>query len=265
MNQLTLMLALASLASLGPSVSRGDPLPYDDAVAVWRMSDARNTGDKGGALTVMGNVRLGVELSGLERQVSLLRGGDGRVAEFRGGYLVAGAAGRDALRISGKFMSLYIRVRDPQGKWNAPLIGRLAPHDKLADLLYGSDSSRLEMGIREAKRVASGRSLEFQWRTSPWEERVRPEILKTSEKFRTDRPDYRNGILRVAAPMDLAGPCDWHDVIVRFRDANLELFVDGVLVDEEWPHGELREAKIVVCNLYSRANLGTPNTTQFCP
>ena len=39
--------------------------------------------------------------------------------------------------------------------------------------------------------------------------------------------------------MELIGPDLWHDVVVRFRDANLELFVDGVLVDEEWPHGGL--------------------------
>jgi hypothetical protein len=229
----------AVLCVLGHSGTAIAASPFDDAKTDWRMSDALNTAAKGGALAVNGNVRLGVELTGAEREASLLRGGDGRVAQFQGGYIVAGGKGGDDLRITGKHMSLYIRVRDPQGKWNAPLLSHFAPDDKLADLLYGSDTANLQMGFRETKRGAGGRSLKFQWRTSPWEDRVRPEILNTSEKFRTDRPDYRNGILRVAAPMDLVGPCDWHDVIVRFRDANLELFVDGVLVDEEWPHGGL--------------------------
>ena len=39
--------------------------------------------------------------------------------------------------------------------------------------------------------------------------------------------------------MTLIEPNRWHDVVARFRGANLELFVDGVLVDEEWPHGGL--------------------------
>ena len=153
-------------------------------------------------------------------------------------------------------MSIYIRVRDPEGKWDAPLLSLSAPDDKLADLLYGSDASRLAMGFREAKRDAGGRCLEFQWRTSPWQERVRPEILKTTEKYRTDQPDYRNGILHVAAPMDLVGSRDWHDVVVRFRDANLELFVNGVSVDEEWPHGASTDFK-ARCSLARRCGAGS--------
>ena len=44
------------------------------------------------------------------------------------------------------------------------------------------------------------------------------------------------GVLRLHVPVMLINPKAWHDVLVRFRGANLELFVDGVLVDEEWPH-----------------------------
>ena len=44
-------------------------------------------------------------------------------------------------------------------------------------------------------------------------------------------------MLRLRVPLKLSVPADWHDVVARFRGPNLELFVDGVLVDEEWPHG----------------------------
>ena len=53
--------------------------------------------------------------------------------------------------------------------------------------------------------------------------------------------DFRNGVLRLRVPVTLIDPLRWHDVVVRFRGPNLELFVDGVLMDEEWPHGELYE------------------------
>ena len=71
-------------------------------MAVWHMG-AQNPagGAPGGApstlgpgrgpLAIEGNVKLGVELAGAERKASLRRGGDGRVAQFDGGYLRRGS------------------------------------------------------------------------------------------------------------------------------------------------------------------------------
>lgn len=50
-----------------------------------------------------------------------------------------------------------------------------------------------------------------------------------------------DGVLRLRVPVTLIDPARWHDVVVRFRGPNLGLFIDGVLVDEEWPHGALHE------------------------
>jgi hypothetical protein len=44
----------------------------------------------------------------------------------------------------------------------------------------------------------------------------------------------------VGVPVAMIGAEDEHDVSVRFSGAQLELFIDGVLVDEEWPIGRLR-------------------------
>jgi hypothetical protein len=52
-------------------------------------------------------------------------------------------------------------------------------------------------------------------------------------------PNFLDGVLRLSIPTATIDPVRWHDVVARFRGANLELFVDGVLVDEEWPHGAL--------------------------
>jgi len=51
--------------------------------------------------------------------------------------------------------------------------------------------------------------------------------------------NFNDGVLPVSAPLDWVGRDGWHDVIVRFADTIVELYVDGVLIDEEWPHGEL--------------------------
>jgi hypothetical protein len=51
--------------------------------------------------------------------------------------------------------------------------------------------------------------------------------------------DFADAVLRLRVPVPMIDPARWHDVVARFRGPNLELFVDGVLVDEEWPHGAL--------------------------
>jgi len=55
--------------------------------------------------------------------------------------------------------------------------------------------------------------------------------------------DLMDGTLRIGVPVADIGPEAWRDVVVRFRGPNLEMFVDGVLVDEEWPHGALHGSR----------------------
>ncbi|QEH37263.1 hypothetical protein OJF2_58500 [Aquisphaera giovannonii] len=69
---------------------------------------------------------LGDSLSGDDREASIRRDGDVRLATFRGGYLVAGGGRAAEPPVRGKFMTLCVRLRDPSGKWDAPAIGRLA-------------------------------------------------------------------------------------------------------------------------------------------
>jgi len=48
-------------------------------------------------------------------------------------------------------------------------------------------------------------------------------------------------LLRLHAPTELIGAGRWHDIVVRFNRATLEMLVDGVLLDEDWPHGNLHK------------------------
>ncbi|MEA3207530.1 MAG: beta-fructofuranosidase [Chthoniobacter sp.] len=51
--------------------------------------------------------------------------------------------------------------------------------------------------------------------------------------------DARPTPLRLSVPLDAIGADVPHDVVLRNLGSRLELFVDGVLVDEEWPYGSL--------------------------
>jgi beta-fructofuranosidase len=223
-----------------PEVAGSRENPLADAIALWHMGE---TGDRTAAkagIRIHGDVKLGVPLGGAEREASLRRGGDGKVAEFRGGYLSAGRKGATPDLSGKKQMTLCLRVRDPEGKWDTPLLSHEAPEDRLAGILYSTGVNRPHLSYEAAQRARQGKALEFVWRTEPAEDRVKPEYFnyELSKHFSRNQ-DFMDGVLRLQAPMELIGPDRWHDVVVRFRNANLELFVDGVLVDEEWPHGAL--------------------------
>ena len=222
--------------------------PFADAVAVWHMTDSNDTAGKNSNLTPHGDVKLGVELKGAEREASIKRGGDGYVAEFHGGYLVAGSRSPDQqLSLTGKEMTMCIRMRDSLGKWNMPLFGRYDRDDPLSGILCGVDvntksfllNSPYYLFAEEGEEQATHGSkslLEFQWRTEPLD------CIIERFKNREEDPivsDACNGVLPLRVPVELIGPMDWHDVVVRFNGPNLEMFVDGVLVDDDWPYGSL--------------------------
>jgi len=150
---LTAILALLLVLGLSGPATAGSPL--DDAQAVWRMGEAKDSAGKSGPLAMEGNVKLGVALAGAEREASVRRGGDGRMAEFDGGYLRAGFLTERPLVLGGKDMTLYVRLRDSAGSWTAPLFSKEAPGDEYANILYGRDGS-----------------LHYVWRTEPIERRA---------------------------------------------------------------------------------------------
>lgn len=186
---------------------------FASAFLMWHMGAAGGNAVHP-SLNVHGGVEMGAALDGSERKASLARGGDGAVARFKGGWLTLD----QGLDFSGaKKMTFLIRMRDPLGRWDTPILARNGEHSALGTFLYGTD----------------GR-LEYTWRTTPLRERVAPDF--DIEGF---SQDARDGVLRIGVPAKLIDPTAWHDVLVRFNEAHLEMFVDGVLVDEEWPHGGL--------------------------
>ena len=221
------------------------PSPFADAVAAWPMENQYDTKGKY-RLSVQGDAHLGVELDGSERRASIDRAGDGIVAELRGGYIVAGNEGSRPFELKGREMTLCVRLKDGDGLWDSPLLSRKDPADSLGGIIYAFDAAEKPYPQNDLggvpKSPAPGSVLEYRWRTRPPEALL--ERRKSEGELDSSYPvlnDLVEGVMPLRAPVDMFGRTGWHDIIVRFDGPRLELFVDGVLVDEDWPYGELHD------------------------
>ena len=229
------------------------------ATALWQMSDLQDaTGNH--TLAAHGNVTLGERLTGAEREASLRRGGDGHVARFDGGYLsLVDDAG---LKLRGDQWTIAIRVRDPEGTWLGPILGSYGSDPEVSFALRGVDGRAKPVSDRNlwGGEVPTTESFLFQ-PGGPRSVQGSPALLEAvwgAQKpnaarvanIRSGQPesswpnplqqDTLNAVMRTNVPVGLIGPTDWHDIIVRMTGPKLQLFIDGVLVDEEYPLGETR-------------------------
>ena len=186
----------------------GNHAPLDDALLLWLPghSPSRTTGA----------ARTATERSETEARAARRPGG-GQAAQLDGGYLTVG----EGLEVTGTRMTLCLRLRAAEEGWNGPILARADPADRHGVILR-----------------ATTRELEYIWHTTPLQQRVTPQWWEEARRRDLD-PDFVDGVLRLSVPLAHIGPDGWHDILVRFDNARIELFIDGVLVDEEWPHGPL--------------------------
>ncbi|MBR2695183.1 MAG: hypothetical protein IKE69_13340 [Thermoguttaceae bacterium] len=176
--------------------------PLEDAVALWHFADTANSAQSHSWVTIEGDVRLGVPLSENEGQQSRLRGGDGFVADFsRGGWLSAEVA--PDFDIKGRQLTIYLRLRDPSGVWNVPIISRFSKDNRPQYRVYATDS------MFSAQAIA----------TENWR------LLSVNASFSEMTFDR--------------GRDRWHDIVLRIDGTKLNLFVNGRLYDEDFILGDL--------------------------
>ena len=158
-------------------------------------------------LSAAGNVTVGKKLEGKDLQESLACGNDGVVAQFDGGYLDAGQGADGALNITGSALTVSVRLRNPSGDWELPLFSKHGGHDQLVYNLYSLSS---EIGFELGTQGTAG-------------------------------------VSRTTVPVARIGASEWHTIICRYDGTKLQMFVDGVLMDEAFPKGPLREGNTVPC------------------
>lgn len=188
-----------------------DPAPSSADVFKSAVAVWQMTDLKDGAgksgLTAVGKVTVGKKLEGDDVQESLACGNDGVVAEFDGGYLDAGQGADGALNVTGAALTVSVRLRSPTATWELPLFSKHGGHERLVYNLYSLAS---EIGFELGTKGAD----------APW---------------------------RTTVPVAKIGPAGWHTVICRYDRKHLEMFVDGVLMDETFPSGGLREGNTEPC------------------
>ena len=140
------LLEIAFISACGESALADSPL--DNATAVWHFSRKDDA-----FLTKHGAVKTAVALEGPARGASLVRGGDGRVARFAGGYLQTNT--KEPIELTGKQSTIYLRVKDASGQWNSGLLAKASPRERYSNILYGD-----------------GQDVFYLWRTSPAWKRV---------------------------------------------------------------------------------------------
>ena len=184
------------------------------AIAVWHMADTNDSSSGDNALTIHGQVTLGVELAGPERAASLIRGGDAKVAKLDGGWLDAGQGSGGKLNLAGDKFTALIRMRCPAANLWATrgFFSKGGGHDQLVfnffsyDFEQGPERMRLgcEIGIEGMAGLGA----------------------------------------QVTVPVAKIGATDLHDVVARYEGHKLVLFIDGVVVDQKAVSGRLRRGNI---------------------
>jgi len=193
------------------SASAAQPTPSPESILQTAVAawHMQHLDDAAGQnpLTVVGRVALGRKLEGAELRESLASGNDGVVADFDGGYLDAGQGTAGALNLTGPALTVSVRLRSPAATWELPLFSKHDGHERLVYNLYSLSS---EIGFELGTRGAAG-------------------VART--KVHTGR----------------IGATDWHTIICRYDGARLQMFVDGVMMDEAFPTGPLREGNTAPC------------------
>jgi hypothetical protein len=92
-----------------------------------------------------GALTLGVDLKGKERDESLARGGDGKVAVFEGGVLTEVIGEKGPLSIAGEAMTVLLRVRGGGEGWKSGEV--LARHGGHAVTLFNLHVNKNELGF----------------------------------------------------------------------------------------------------------------------
>jgi fructan beta-fructosidase len=158
-------------------------------------------------LTMVGNVTVGRKLEGKDLQESLACGSDGVVAQFDGGYLNAAQGADGALNLTGSELTVSARLRAPSGTWEMPLFSKHGGHDKLVYNLYSLSS---DIGFELGTQGNAGLS-------------------------------------RTTVSTAKIGASEWHTIICRYDGKKLQMFADGVLMDETTATGPLRKGNTVPC------------------
>lgn len=195
-----------STAMYGNSYSGTNPdHPFKKgAVAVWMLSDVNDGTMENSKLKEKGDVSF-ITLQGEEAAASKARGGDAVVAKLNGGCLTAGQGFDNELNLSGKFISIAARIKANHITGYTPIL----------------------------TKAGNDQSLAYNVAFHPHGKEIHLEVLLGSDDIAGAH------LLKYVMPREEF--TQWHDIVFRFNGKMSELYVDGLLRDDEVTVGEIRD------------------------
>ena len=225
MRSFLLKFIIATVFGLGSGIPvfgvvNANESPFKNAIANWQMADLTESTGKSKGLAIEGNVKIGVKLVGVSREESLLRGGDGFVAELTGGWLRIGKGGDDGLELDIEdSITICARVKPAGSHLEGSLFTRWTKSPGMAvDLsawyMRWGDLGRWNLGFAASKGDRRG--------------------LCDGGHLRLEKGDHS----------------DWHDIVIRIDKNRVEdfsymgkwpvtdIFVDGALRRRSYSAGQ---------------------------
>jgi hypothetical protein len=203
--------------------------PLHDAVKVWHFADGKS-------IKTTGVVKTDVALDG---------GGTG--IESGGGWVELTDEDGSLNRINGHGFTLHTRIRNAKGDvWDAPVITKQSDQGGgLAWRLYGRwfgktgwDSEGVQNYPSFGNEDGEGYALEFcMGFTLP--ERLH-HVRQKIARGQADGFEREHSLWRVGLPAAMIKDDAWHEITVTFDGARLSLYLDGNLVDRNFPLGTVR-------------------------
>jgi len=177
---------------------------FKDATAVWSLSDINDETEGNSKLKTYGEVQF-VRLKGEEAKASKKRGGDGIASHFITGWFDAGQGFNNELNLSGKNVTLLVRMRANSINGITPLLNKSGSDQNIA---YTISLNKIDDDVYIESKIGS---------------------------------DDIGGahLLKYKIPED--DLTMWHDILFRFNGVKSELIVDGLLRDDEVTVGDIRD------------------------
>ena len=145
---------LGSVATRSYLFSRDSVSPFQDAVVSWHMNGLNSSEGDESQLTGQGNVKLGVDLLDTERSDSMQRPGDGQVAVFDGGYLLAGEEAEKALDLRSDMIELGMKMSWSSAGGPEALSGRSEPEPAdVVDLFLAAPESEQDVAVGQPVQI----------------------------------------------------------------------------------------------------------------
>jgi sucrose-6-phosphate hydrolase SacC (GH32 family) len=185
-------------------ITCNSPVRFKDAVAAWSLSDLNDMTPENSQLKSHGEV-LFVTLGGNDAKASKERGGDGIAARLKGAWLDAGQGADEELNLTGKHVSILLRMKADTVKGFVPLVNKSGNDQNLA---YSISLNIIGNDVSIESLIGS---------------------------------DDIGGAHLLKYKLPETEITKWHDILFRFNGRVSELFVDGLLRDDEITVGEVRD------------------------